>query len=232
MPKLTGCGITFLLGAAIFMLQPNAFCAEPVQHTGSPQTTVHHPTSATHEVTGTTSEHGQASIQVKSINHEEKDGKSVEVHAIKVKIKGNEVSVSCIDPHACCEEAKKVLETLETMVRAINNGDWKTYETYVDEHCTTFDENSHKLIAGKENVLAELRAKMERYAQNGTPFVSVTIDHPYAKVTGDTAVVTLVAHRQYGGKHPFQESSKITDVFVKRDGTWKKCHYRGAWKRD
>lgn len=142
-----------------------------------------------------------------------------------------EVKVNCVEPHACCKESEKVLETLQVMVKALNNGDWKTYEDHLDEHCTTFDENSKKLIAGKEHVLSEMRSKIAKYDRDGHPFVSVTIDHPYAKVTGDTAVVTLVAYRQYGGKRPFKEESKVTDIFVKKDGTWKKLHFRGAWKR-
>lgn len=171
------------------------------------------------------SPHGTNELKVKVEGHE---GAKVTVNASE---QGADVSVSCIDPHTCCKESEKVLETLQTMVKALNNGDWKTYENYLDDHCTTFDENSKKLIAGKENVLADMRAKVDKYAQNGTPFVSVTIDHPYAKVMGETAVVTLVAIRQYGGKHPFKEECKVTDVFVKHGETWKKCHFRGAWKR-
>lgn len=143
----------------------------------------------------------------------------------------DEVSVTCVDPHACCKESEKVLETLQKMVKAINNGDWKTYEEYLDDHCTTFDESSHKLIAGKENVVASMKLKVDEYAKSGNPFISVTIDQPYAQVTGDTAVVTLLAIRQYGGKHPFKEECKVTDVFVKQGDIWKKCHFRGAWKR-
>ncbi len=143
-----------------------------------------------------------------------------------------EVVVDCIEPHLCCAESGKVLETLQTMVKAINNHDWKTYENYLDDHCTTFDENTKKLIAGKENVVADMRDKVEKYAKAGAPFLHVTIDHPYAKViSADTAIVNLVAIREYGGKHPFKEECKVTDIFVKHGDTWKKCHFRGTWKR-
>ncbi len=153
------------------------------------------------------------------------------MHDRELAAASKEVTVKCVQPHACCEESKKVIETLQTMVKALNNHDWTTYETYLDEHCSTFDENTKKLIAGKENVLAEMRAKIAKYQSEGHPFVHVTIDHPYAKVIGDTAVVTLKAIREYGGKHPFKEECKVTDIFVKHGDTWKKCHFRGAWKR-
>jgi hypothetical protein len=144
-----------------------------------------------------------------------------------------EVKVDCIDPHACCEESSKVIGVLQDLVKSINNGDWKTYETMLDDHCSTFDEGSHKLIAGKENVVADMKKKVDLYAAQGHPLVSVTIDQPYAKVMppGDTAVVNFVAIRQYGGKHPFKEECHATDIFVKRTDGWKKCHFRGAWKR-
>ena len=146
----------------------------------------------------------------------------------------HEVTVKCIEPHAPCAESQKVIETLQTMVKAINNGDWKTYESYLDEHCSTFDENSKKLISGKENVMNDMKEKIAKYAKEGHPFVHVIIDHPYAKVippANDTAIVSLVAIREYGGKHPFREECKITDIFTKHDGVWKKSHFRGAWKK-
>lgn len=145
----------------------------------------------------------------------------------------DEVKVKCVDPHACCAESAKVIDVLQELVKSINNGDWKTYESLLDEHCSTFDENSHKLIAGKENVVTDMRKRVELYAHQGHPFVSVTIDQPYAKVMppGDTAVVNFKAIRTYGGKHPFKEECHATDIFVKHGDTWKKCHFRGAWKR-
>lgn len=142
-----------------------------------------------------------------------------------------ECKIDCVDPHAACPESSKVIEVLQQLVKAINNGDWKTYEEMLDDHCSTFDENSKKLIAGKENVMNDMKQKAEKYAQHGSPFLSVTIDHPYAKVTGDTAVVTFLAIRQYGGKHPFKEECRAVDIFVKHGDNWKKCHFRGAWKR-
>ncbi len=144
----------------------------------------------------------------------------------------SEIEAKCVDPHACCEESKKVIETLQKLVHAINNGDMKTYAEYVDDNCTTFDETSKKLISGKENVVADMRQRLEKYAANGpTPLLSFTIDQPYAQVLGDTAVVNFVAYREIGGKHPYKEECKVTDVFVKKGDIWKKCHFRGAWKR-
>lgn len=145
---------------------------------------------------------------------------------------GAHAKVECVDPHACCAESEKVIETLQTLTKAYIHSDLKTIEEHMDDHCTTFDESTGKLVTGKENVLSDLKAKFVRYAPDGeTPLKSFTIDHPYAKVTGDTAVVTFVAYREIGGKHPVKQKSNVTDVFVKHEGVWKKLHYRGAWKK-
>ncbi len=145
---------------------------------------------------------------------------------------GQHAKVSCIDPHACCAESEKVLETLQTLVTAYIHGDVKTIEEHLDDNCTTFDESTGKLLSGKTNVVADLKSKFEKFAPTGeTPLLSFTIDHPYARVNGDTAVVTFLAFREIGGKHPVKEKSQVTDIFVKHEGVWKKLHYRGAWKK-
>ena len=140
--------------------------------------------------------------------------------------------VHCVDPFACCAESEKVIETLQTLTKAYIHGDIKTIEEHLDDNCTTFCEDTGKLVTGKVNVIADLKGKLEKLSPTGeTPLLSFTIDQPYAKVNGDTAVVTFVAYREIGGKHPLKQKSHITDIFVKHNGVWKKLHYRGAWKK-
>jgi ketosteroid isomerase-like protein len=139
--------------------------------------------------------------------------------------------VHCVEPSTACTDSEQVVETLKAMVKALTSGDLKLYATFLDEGCTTFDERTKKLIVGKEAVLEDMKAKFQRYGPNGvTPLVSYTIDHPYARVTGDTAVVTFIAKREFSGSK-IKEESRVTDVFVRHDGQWKKLHYRGNWKR-
>lgn len=140
--------------------------------------------------------------------------------------------VDCVDPHSCCDEAKKVIDTLQLLVKAYTHGDLKTYEEYLDDNCSTFSENTKKLVSGKQNVLAALKRTFDEHQPGGPePLLSFTIDQPYAKVTGDTAVVTFVAYRSIGGAHPTKEVSHVTDIFVKHEGKWKKLHYRGKWQK-
>jgi hypothetical protein len=144
----------------------------------------------------------------------------------------HECKVHCVEPSTACSESEQVVETLKAMIKALTTGDLNAYESYLDEGCTTFDERTKKLIVGKQAVIEDMKAKFQRYGPDGvTPLLSYTIDHPYARVTGDTAVVTFVAMRELGGPHPVKEKSHVTDVFVKHDGKWKKLHYRGMWKR-
>ena len=44
-------------------------------------------------------------------------------------------------------------------------------------------------------------------------------------------MVTFVAFKEIGGKHPYRAKSHVTDVFVKHGDHWKKLHYRGRWQR-
>jgi hypothetical protein len=145
--------------------------------------------------------------------------------------KAGQAEVRCVDPHACCEESKQVLETLNKLIAAYAEGDIKAYEENVDDQCSMFDEGSKQLISGKANVIAALK---QRFAENlptgAHPLKAVSIEHPFAKVTNDTCVVTFFATKEIGGAHPHKERAHITDVFVKRGDKWKKLHWSGKWE--
>lgn len=141
-------------------------------------------------------------------------------------------AIHCIEPYAACSESEKVVEVLRVITKALAHGDLSTAAEYMDEKCTAFDAGSKKLIVGKEALMKELHRKFEEHGPGtAEPLLSYTIDHPYAKVTGDMAVVTFVAVKEYGGKKPQKLESRSTDIFVKREGKWKKMHYRSNWKR-
>src|SRR5262249_37479071 len=90
------------------------------------------------------------------------------------KIEGSE-------PCAACSESEKVIETLKVLADAYARGDLTTYETYLDDGCTTFDEETKKLIVGKQAVLEHLKQRFQEFAPDGKkPLVSYTIEHPYA----------------------------------------------------
>ncbi|HEY9784306.1 MAG TPA: nuclear transport factor 2 family protein [Candidatus Obscuribacterales bacterium] len=140
--------------------------------------------------------------------------------------------ISCIEPHAACTESEKVIETLKEITAALNDGDLETVSSYLDDGCTTFDKGTKKLIVGKQAVLDDLKRRIAAHnATSQEPLKAYTIDHPYAKVNGDVCVVTFVAHKEYGGKHPMKMESRCTDIFVRRGEKWKKLHYRSDWKR-
>ena len=147
-------------------------------------------------------------------------------------VHAGQTDVLCVDPHACCAESKKVIELLHKLVTAYSQGDIKTYEKYLDEHCSMFEEGTHNLISGKPAVLEHLKQDFAEQAPGGDkPLVSLTIDQPFAKVTNDTCVVTFVATKEIGGAHPYKEKAHITDVFVKRGSEWKKLIWRGKWEK-
>jgi len=140
--------------------------------------------------------------------------------------------VKCTDPHAACEESQKVIDTLNHLVKAMNEGDFSTVGEYMDENVTTFDEDSKKLLCGREAVLAEMKKRYEKsVAQAAGGAVSYHMEQPYAQVSGDRATVTFLLRKTISGKTPICLESHSTDVFVKHEGKWKKLHYRGSWKK-
>lgn len=140
--------------------------------------------------------------------------------------------VSCVEPHVGCPESAKIIDELKEIVHAINSGDIDKAAEYYDDQCTYIDKGTHKLISGKKAVIEDLKKRMELHsASSAEPLKAVTIDHPYAFVHGDTATVTFVAYKEYGGVHPYKMESHCTDIFVKRGDMWKKLHYVANWKR-
>jgi len=143
-----------------------------------------------------------------------------------------EVKVTTKDAHTSGSESQKVLDIVEKIARAYVAGDWKTVADYTDEGCTTFAEGSNRIVVGKDAVIADMKQKIERnFNLNDSPLIAYTIDQPYAKVTGDVAVVTFVAMKEYGGKDPRKMVSHTTEVFVKKDDRWMRIHYRSSFQR-
>jgi len=144
----------------------------------------------------------------------------------------NVCKVDCVDPHPACEESQKVIDTLKKIYEAFGRGDMTVVAEYIDDGCTTFDETTHTLIVGKKDVLADIKAKIEQFRDDkDSPLLSYTIERPYAEVKDNTAVVTFVAIKVFGGKHPQKLVSHCTDIFVKENGKWMKSHFRSHWKQ-
>lgn len=145
-------------------------------------------------------------------------------------IDNGKCKISCVDPHAACTESEHVLDTLKILFKAYSKGDFETAAKYMDDGVTTFDESTKTLIVGKEAVIKDLKSRIQVWESSDSPLVSYTMEHPYAKVTGDVAVVSFVAVKVFGGKHPQKLESRCTDIFKKENGKWKKLHYRSSWK--
>jgi len=143
---------------------------------------------------------------------------------------GKSCSVKCNDPHPACSEAARVIDTLNTLTQLINDGKFDAMGEYFDEGVSAYNGDTKKMIIGKEAVLADIKSRYETHLK-GEHLVSYTIDQPYAKVTGNRAVVTFVAKKIISGSHPVSMESHSTEVFVKDGDKWKTLHYRGAWKK-
>ena len=141
------------------------------------------------------------------------------------------IKFACINHHSEGPEAEEVIRTLALYAKAYVSEDYKTCAEYMTEGITTFDERSKKLIVGKEAVLADMKARLERNAANSdSPLLSYTLDHPLAQVHGDKASVNCIGIKVYGGKNPHTMESHSSYVFIKEDGKWKKSHFTTDWK--
>lgn len=129
-------------------------------------------------------------------------------------------------------EAQDVIDVLQTMGKAYARGDIAEYIKHLDDHCSVFDEHKNQMVEGKQAVIAALTEKFAKRSQTGSEHIlSYTIDQPYVKVNGKTAVVTYRAIEEVGEPHPRKLEGFMSDVFEKEDGHWMKVHQRAVWKR-
>jgi ABC-type Zn uptake system ZnuABC Zn-binding protein ZnuA len=140
-------------------------------------------------------------------------------------------AVSCVDPDISTD-SKAVIDVIKAITKALAAKDYPAMTRYMDPNCTTYDENLHKLVVGRDNIISDVKAKVAAdEARLKVPTIGFTIDHPYAIVTGNQAVVTFVLIKEIGGDHPVKFEEHCSDVFIKRDGEWKKLHFCGeGWK--
>ncbi len=143
----------------------------------------------------------------------------------------SQCKINCTAPHAACSESAQVLSIVQDMYKALSEHDLAAVGKHIDENCTKFDQGTGKLIVGRQAILDDLKTQLEKLGPDSkTPLLSYTIDHPYAHVSGDNAVVTFTAYKELGGDHPKKFESHCTDIF-KREGTsWMKISYRSNWK--
>jgi ketosteroid isomerase-like protein len=146
--------------------------------------------------------------------------------------------IKVVKPYASSEgessqaEAQDVIDVLQTMGKAYARGDIAEYIKHLDDHCSVFDEHKNQMVEGKEAVIAALTEKFAKRSQTGSEHIlSYTIDQPYVKVNGKTAVVTYRAIEEVGEPHPRKLEGFMSDVFEKEDGHWMKVHQRAVWKR-
>lgn len=139
---------------------------------------------------------------------------------------------SAQDAHAPRAEAEDVIDVLQIMGKAYATGDIAGYIKHLDNNCSVFDEEKNRMVQGKAAVIAALTEKFARNSKSGSDrILSYTIDQPYVKVNGQTAVVTYHVIEEVAGKHRRTLEGSMSDVFQKEDGHWMKVHQQAVWKR-
>ena len=137
-----------------------------------------------------------------------------------------------VEPTEKGTDSEQVIEVVRGITKALADHDYAAMAGYMDENCSCYNEHTKKLVTGREAVIADVRANVEAEERRlKIPPIGFTIDHPYARVSGETATVNFVLVKEIAGEHPAKFKSHCTDVLVKRNGQWKKLLFRGDdWK--
>lgn len=141
-------------------------------------------------------------------------------------------AVSLVDPTESGVDADQIIEMLRGITKALADHDFAGMAKYMDDNCSTYNEHTKKLVTGRDNIISDVKSAVESEERRlKVPPIQFTVDHPYVRVADETATVNFVLVKQIGGSHPVKYESHCTDVFVKRNGQWKKLLFRGDdWK--
>ncbi len=143
--------------------------------------------------------------------------------------------VQCINPHEAAEmhapkpEAPAVLRLVKALAETYSKGDLERMSSYFADDVAFFDEEANKTLTGKEAVLKRLQADFKKDTGGGKTIILYTIDSPYIKVLGNTAVVTYRAVKSVQGSKLQKHQAFVTEMFVKDGERWKLAHLRGKW---
>ena len=91
------------------------------------------------------------------------------------------IKFACINHLADTAEAEEVIKTMANYSKAYVSQDYKTCAEYMTDGITTFDQRSKRLIVGKDAVLTDMKARLDKsLPDSDSPLLSYTLDHPLA----------------------------------------------------
>lgn len=127
----------------------------------------------------------------------------------------------CVAPAAAQQAAEReIIETLEAMWAAIEDGDVERYASFVHPDFSQFGENDTYLAEGKALEVASIAD----YVRRATG-VHTDMHQPDVTVRGDVAWITYywTDHGYVGGER-FSTRGKSTRIFVREDARWLCIH--------
>lgn len=142
--------------------------------------------------------------------------------------------VHCNDPHEAVEmhspkpEAPVVLKLVQNLAEACSTGKIDAISDCVDADCGMYIEETKEHVTGKVAVLKKLKQDFKTDTDGGGVISSYTIDSPYVKVVGNSAVVTFRAERLVKGSKETKQQAFVTEMFVKVGDQWKLADMRAT----
>lgn len=120
-------------------------------------------------------------------------------------------------------DLERLAEAERTWVRALETGDVRLLESFVDEACT---------FIGPDGQFEEREAYLAGYRQlpsMGVQVKKISVDQVKMRVLGDTAIVTghVVAQLSMQGQ-PLVEDVRFTRVYARRGEKWRMVAGQGT----
>ena len=112
---------------------------------------------------------------------------------------------------------KRLLDAREAVWRAYFSNDRAALERLIPEETITIEAGESNTWSNRKNVLEGA----ERFAKNGGKLIKLEFPKTEIQVYGSTAIVysNYVYEIEAGGQH-FNQSGRVTEVFVLRKGQW------------
>ncbi len=99
---------------------------------------------------------------------------------------------SAPEPHSPRAEAPDVIKAVDVLVQACAAGNSEVVGKLIDDQCSVSGADAGKTYIGKKAVMEHLQQAGGKHTAKGSePLISFTLNQPFIKVIGASAVVTF-----------------------------------------
>ncbi|MFN8554386.1 MAG: nuclear transport factor 2 family protein [Candidatus Obscuribacterales bacterium] len=164
--------------------------------------------------------HGQSKSMTHSTNVQREESAHKQIGTLEVEMKGQ--TESSLD-----KDHTEVLAALQKLLSGLGQRSSDQVGECLSQDVTTFDDRSHKVVYGKEAVLAHIKNNVIGAGEN-SPVRRIAVYSPFVRVKGDTAMVSFRATKKMADERILE--SWCSEVYERKDGHWLVLQFRSNWK--